>query len=61
VWLLGARIAAPLGEWPEASQAARKNRNLVCATLLKPSKRSKLTRSLTGSPHGDGVHAIMIR
>ena len=28
---------------------------------LKPSKRSKLTRSLTGSPHGDGVHAIIIR
>jgi hypothetical protein len=41
VWLLGDRIAVPLGEWPEASQAARKNRNLVCATLrLRTSLRA---------------------
>ena len=28
---------------------------------LGGAERSKLTRSLTGSPHGDGVHAIIIR
>ena len=48
---LGDRIAAPLGEQRETFQAARKNRNLVCAIIRL---RTSLRAASLGS-HGQGV------
>jgi hypothetical protein len=64
---LGDRIAAPLGERREASQAARKNRNLVCATLrfahLASSSVSWLTwasRSGSSCRNADELAAVRV-
>jgi hypothetical protein len=54
---LGDRIAAPLGERREAFQAARKNRNLVCAIIRLRTRFEQ--RLLWANPkRSSRVHAI---